>query len=176
MRWWHHLWHTPLSCQWGSRSRAFGILSPDPSLFSFFCSTHSSPFSLFLWFPPQCSHQWSFSAQSTWQHIILCLSILSLLWANESDTEDTEHCHNNDWEMLVDCRYQYERTAHLKIFVLSRFRLVWWWGSNISFCLQSYQQLRPIWKPRMALVSWVPLYLRNYFMTTGWITLLVFWR
>lgn len=75
MRWWHHLWHTPLSCQWGGRSEAFGILSPDLSL----VVPHiplSSCSSLFLCFLPQCSHQRRFSACSTWQHITLCPSLL----------------------------------------------------------------------------------------------------
>lgn len=72
MRWWHHLWHTPLSCQWGSRSQAFGILSLDLSLVP-----HCLLFSIrLLCLLPQHTHQMRFSACSTWQHISLCPSIL----------------------------------------------------------------------------------------------------
>lgn len=82
MRWWHHLWHTPLSCQWGSGSEAFGILSPDLSLV-----VPHIPLACWVYFAAfshRISIRGSFSACSTWQHITLCPSVQS--WANESNT------------------------------------------------------------------------------------------
>lgn len=59
MRWWWYWWHKPLSCQWGSRSQAFGIPSPDSNVFVL-----------------------HFSSSCFWVSLIESSSIISISWGS----------------------------------------------------------------------------------------------